>query len=51
MREVGVDERGFVHVGVDDPDMAWPIIEKVYGAENGRYIKVEHVDQASALLG
>ncbi|WP_043682460.1 hypothetical protein [Streptomyces xylophagus] len=51
MREVGVDERGFVQVGVDDPDQAEPIIKKAYGAKNARYIKVEHVDQASALLG
>lgn len=51
MREVSVDERGFVLVGVDDPDKARPILEKAYGAENGRYIKVEHVDQASALVG
>lgn len=51
MREVGVDERGFVRVGVDDPDTARPIVEKAYGAENSRYIRVEHVDQASALTG
>ncbi|WP_427921880.1 hypothetical protein [Streptomyces sp. cg40] len=51
MREVGVDERGFVLVGVDDPDTARPIVEKAYGARNGRYIKVEHVNQASALTG
>ncbi|MEV0907263.1 hypothetical protein [Streptomyces hokutonensis] len=51
MREVGVDERGFVLVGVDDPDTARPIVEKAYGEEDGRYIKVEHVDQASALTG
>ncbi|MGX9888538.1 hypothetical protein [Streptomyces sp. NPDC002276] len=51
MREVGVDERGFVQVGVDDPDQAEPIIKKAYGAKNARYIEVEHVDQASALVG
>ncbi|WP_262063781.1 hypothetical protein [Streptomyces sp. STR69] len=51
MREVGVDERGFVLVGVDDPDTARPIVEKAYGAENGRYIKIEHVNQASTLVG
>ena len=49
MREVGVDERGFVRVGVDDPDKAEPIIKKAYGAKNARYIKVEYVDQSSAL--
>lgn len=51
MREVGVDERGFVQVGVDDPDKAEPIIKKAYGAKNARYIEVEYVDQASALTG
>ncbi|WP_405733228.1 hypothetical protein OG885_19620 [Streptomyces sp. NBC_00028] len=45
MREVGVDERGFVHVGVDDPGTATPLIEKAFGA---RYIRVEYVDQAYA---
>ena len=49
MREVGVNERGFVRVGVDDPDKAEPIIKKAYGAKNARYIKVEYVDQSSAL--
>ncbi|MFI6550134.1 hypothetical protein ACIBO9_43530 [Streptomyces prunicolor] len=49
MREVGVNERGFVRVGVDDPDKAEPIIKKAYGAKNARYIKVEYVGQASAL--
>ncbi|GAA3812744.1 hypothetical protein GCM10022403_053020 [Streptomyces coacervatus] len=48
MREVGVDERGFVLVGVDDPDKARPIIEKAYGERNSRYIKVEYADQAEA---
>ncbi|KUN26716.1 hypothetical protein AQJ23_15790 [Streptomyces antibioticus] len=42
MRQVGVDERGFVHVGVDDPKKAEPLIEKEFGP---RYIKVEYVDQ------
>ncbi|MFE2421802.1 hypothetical protein [Streptomyces hokutonensis] len=51
MREVGVDERGFVRVGVDDPDKAEPIIKKAYGAKNAPYIKVGHVNQASALTG
>ncbi|MFI6405109.1 hypothetical protein [Streptomyces sp. NPDC050548] len=50
MREVGVDERGFVRVGVDDPDTARAILEKAYGAENSPYIKVEHVNQASTLF-
>ncbi|MEU6141585.1 hypothetical protein ABZ848_14605 [Streptomyces sp. NPDC047081] len=46
MREVGVDERGFVHVGVDDPGTAAPIIEKAYGESNSKYIKIEYADQA-----
>ncbi|MFF4506251.1 hypothetical protein [Streptomyces sp. NPDC001401] len=49
MREVGPDERGFVLVGVDDPDKAGPILEKAYGENNSRYIKVEYADQAEAL--
>lgn len=49
MREVGVDERGFVRVGVDDPDRAEPVIKKAYGKELGeRHLKVEHVGQAEA---
>lgn len=48
MREVGVDERGFVHVGVDDPKKAEPLIEEEFGP---RYIKVEHVEQAHADVG
>ncbi|MFC8345869.1 hypothetical protein [Streptomyces sp. NPDC057280] len=48
MREVGVDERGFVHVGVDDPKKAEPLVKKEFGP---RYIKVEYVDQAYADVG
>jgi hypothetical protein len=48
LREVGVDERGFVHVGVDDPKKAEPLVEKEFGP---RYIKVEHVEQAHADVG
>jgi hypothetical protein len=48
MREVGVDERGFVHVGVDDAKRAEPLIEEEFGP---RYIKVEHVEQAYADVG
>ncbi|WP_043455801.1 hypothetical protein [Streptomyces fulvoviolaceus] len=48
MREVGVDERGFVHVGVDDPKKAEPLIEEEFGP---RYIKVDHVEQAYAGVG
>ncbi|MFI8536729.1 hypothetical protein ACIGMX_41650 [Streptomyces aquilus] len=45
LREVGVDERGFVRVGVDDPKKAEPLVEKEFGP---RYIEVEYVDQAYA---
>lgn len=48
LREVGVDERGFVHVGVDDPKKAEPLIKEEFGP---RYIKVEHVGQAQAGVG
>ena len=48
MREVGVDERGFVLVGVDDPKKAEPLIEEEFGP---RYIKVEHVEQTHADVG
>ncbi|MET7476720.1 hypothetical protein ABZT17_20425 [Streptomyces sp. NPDC005648] len=51
MRQVGVDERGFVLVGVDHPDKARPIIEKAYGKADSGYIKVVYVDQAEALAG
>ncbi|MGW0627774.1 hypothetical protein [Streptomyces sp. NPDC002758] len=51
MREVGVDERGFVRVGVDDPDTAEPLIEKAYGEENARHIRVVHVEPAQADVG
>lgn len=48
LREVGVDERGFVHIGVDDPEIAEPLVTKAFG---DRYIKVEHVEQAHADAG
>jgi hypothetical protein len=51
MREVGVDERGFVLIGVDDPDKAEPVIKKAYGESNARYIKVEYAPQAELLTG
>ncbi|MFF4797934.1 hypothetical protein ACFY1U_05900 [Streptomyces sp. NPDC001351] len=51
MREVAADERGFVLIGVDDPDKAEPILKKAYGAHNSRYIRVEHADQAKPLDG
>jgi hypothetical protein len=49
MREVAADERGFVIIGVDDPDTAEPILKKAYGEHNSRYIRVEYADQAELL--
>ncbi|WP_210592703.1 hypothetical protein [Streptomyces sp. GESEQ-35] len=43
MREVGVQEEGFVGIGVDDPAKAEPILKEAYGE---RYLKVGHVEQA-----
>lgn len=43
LREVGVDERGWVHVGVDDPGTAEPLVHDAFGTE---HIKVVHVEQA-----
>lgn len=51
MREVGVDAKGVVLVGVDDPDRARPLVEKAYGEKNSRYIKVEQVSEAEATAG
>lgn len=48
LREVAVDERGFVHVGVDDPKRAEPLVKKEFGPQ---YIKVEYVEQAQADAG
>jgi hypothetical protein len=48
LREVSVDERGFVSVGVDDPDRARPFLEKEFGE---RHLKVEHAEQAHLLNG
>jgi hypothetical protein len=48
LREVGVDERGFVRVGVDDPKKAEPLVKQEFGP---RYIKVVHVEQAHADIG
>ncbi|MFE6335078.1 DUF6281 family protein [Streptomyces sp. NPDC057798] len=45
LREVAVDERGWVHVGVDEPGTAEPLIKDAFGAE---HIKVVHVAQAEA---
>ncbi|MER7570241.1 DUF6281 family protein [Streptomyces sp. NPDC126514] len=43
LREVGVDERGWVGVGVDDPKTAEPLVHDAFGAE---HIKVVQVEQA-----
>ncbi|MBC2907367.1 DUF6281 family protein [Streptomyces cupreus] len=45
LREVGVDEQGWVHVGVDEPDTAEPLIHDAFGKE---HIRVVHVGQAHA---
>lgn len=45
LREVGVDERGWVHVGVDEPDTAEPLVREAFGEE---HIRVVRVGQASA---
>ncbi|MDO0935460.1 hypothetical protein QQY66_28730 [Streptomyces sp. DG2A-72] len=42
MRVVGVDERGYVDVGVDDPRKAEPILKEEFGP---RHIKVTYVGQ------
>jgi hypothetical protein len=44
LREVGVDERGWVNVGVDESDVAEPFITGEFGEE---HIRVVYVDQAS----
>ncbi|CCK28279.1 putative secreted protein [Streptomyces davaonensis JCM 4913] len=44
LREVGVDARGWVSVGVDDPDTAEPVLHDTFGDE--RHIRVVHVEQA-----
>ncbi|MFE2701561.1 hypothetical protein [Streptomyces mirabilis] len=46
LREVGVDEAGFVFVGVDDPTTAAPLLKKAFGA---RHIEVGYAEQASLL--
>ncbi|WP_328873087.1 hypothetical protein OHT76_24950 [Streptomyces sp. NBC_00287] len=47
LREVGVDEQGWVNVGVDDPDTAEPIIHDTFGSSGEEHhIRVVHVEQA-----
>ncbi|MFD7435891.1 hypothetical protein [Streptomyces sp. NPDC059861] len=45
LREVGVDERGWVHVGVDDPRAAREVVVGEFG---GEHIRVVEVEEASA---
>ena len=49
LREVGPDGRGHVHVGVDDPDTAEPILREAFGERNAKYIRVEYAPQAELL--
>ncbi|WAZ23342.1 hypothetical protein STRCI_004679 [Streptomyces cinnabarinus] len=44
LRQVGVDERGWVSVGVDDPGTAEPVLHDTFGHE--RHLRVVHVEQA-----
>jgi hypothetical protein len=46
LREVGVDEAGFVFVGVDDPTTARPLVQKAFGT---RHIEVGYAEQDSPL--
>ncbi|MEV7991465.1 hypothetical protein AB0O67_05985 [Streptomyces sp. NPDC086077] len=41
LREVGVDERGWVHVGVDDPRAAREVAVEEFGGEHIRVVQVE----------
>ncbi|MGW0845521.1 hypothetical protein ACWD26_36385 [Streptomyces sp. NPDC002787] len=49
MREVGLDGTGVVHVGVDNPETAEPILRKAYGERTARYLRVEYAPQAHLL--
>ncbi|WNZ10042.1 hypothetical protein [Streptomyces sp. 11x1] len=49
LREAGLDGTGFVHVGVDDPDTAEPILRKFVGERNAKYLRVEYAPQAHLL--
>ena len=46
LRQVGLDGTGRVHIGVDDPAKAEPILRTAYGAHKAKYLVVEHVPQA-----
>lgn len=49
MREVGPDGTGYLHVGVDDPETAEPILRKFLGERNAKYLRVEYAPQAHLL--
>lgn len=46
MREVGLDGTGHIHIGVDDPGTAEPILRKAYGERTAQYLRVEYTPQA-----
>lgn len=46
MREVGLDGTGHIHIGVDDPSTAEPILRKAYGERTAKYLRVEYTPQA-----
>ncbi|EKX69176.1 hypothetical protein Sipo8835_27320 [Streptomyces ipomoeae] len=49
LREVGLDGTGHVHIGVDDPGTAEPILRKAVGERNAKYLRVEYAPQAELL--
>ncbi|WP_200307351.1 hypothetical protein [Streptomyces adelaidensis] len=49
LREVGLDGSGHVHIGVDDPGTAEPILRKAYGERNAKYLRVDYAPQAELL--
>lgn len=46
MRMVGLDGTGYVHIGVDDPGTAEPILREAYGEQNAKYLRIEYGPQA-----
>jgi hypothetical protein len=48
LREVGVDERGFVRIGVDDPARAVPALEEAFGTHHLEVVHVAPVEAASS---
>lgn len=49
MRSVGLDGTGHVHIGVDDPGTAEPILREAYGDQNAKYLRIEYEPQAELL--